>query len=135
MYKRRFKAQFNKRPVKDEKWPCDDIREGDGLDPKLESHPRRNVANRKALQLCAQVMATLNVAFNQSVDDIVRDLQVEIVIPAPDSTQLLVTVVHPGDVSANKILESLKQASGWLRSEVAKSISRKRVPQIKYRVK
>jgi len=133
---RKFKAQFDKRPVSDGHYPCDDYREGDGLDPKLESLPKRNVPNRKALQLCAQVSNALNLAFSQSFDDTIRELIVDSVIPAPDSTQLLVTVVHvPQDILASEIMNSIEKASGWLRSEVAGSICRKRVPQLKYVVK
>ncbi len=131
---RRFKAQFNKRPLSNEHYPCDDIREGDGVDPKLEVHPPRNISNRKALQLCSQVSSALSMAFAESTNNVVRDLQIESVLPAPDSTQLLVTVNCNG-MMANDVLENLNIVSGWLRSEVAKAICRKRVPQIKYNVK
>lgn len=137
-----FKAPYNKRPLKDEQWPCDDPREGDGLDPRLEQHSHNKVANRKARQLCAQVATAINLALGESRNDHLRDLYCDSVVPAPDSTQLLVTLVRHEDfnrhttyASAEEILLALNQAAGWLRTEVAHYISRKRVPQLKFVVK
>jgi len=132
----RFKAPYNKRPVSDERWPCDDTREGDGVDPRYEVHGPRRATNRKAKQLCSQVATAINLALSESRNDSLRDLYVESVVPAPDSTQLLVTLVryyhNHSRVTDGEILEAIHGASGWLRSEVANAICRKRVPQLKF---
>jgi ribosome-binding factor A len=129
---RKFKAQFDKRPVSNEAFPCDQVLPGDGIDPRLEKHEHRKVANRKALQLCAQVMDSLNLTLSTLGNDSLRGLYVEAVVPAPDSSQLLVTVVPTDTNDCKKVLEELLGASGKLRSEIAASINRKRVPQLKF---
>jgi ribosome-binding factor A len=95
-------------------------------------------SNRKTLQLCHQVAETLNyVLSGECHDDILQSLQVIGVEPAPNASQLLVTVspllaedkVDPADVLAR-----LNSAAGWLRSEVAGAIRRKRAPQLAFRV-
>ncbi len=71
-------------------------------------------------------------------DDVLRDVLVESVVPAPDSTRLLVTVMpspaadtlNPADVH-----ERLLQAYGKLRSEVAASICRRKVPELIFSVR
>ena len=126
----KFRAPFNKRPVSGEHWPCDDIREGDGIDPRYETTCNR-VPNRKALQLCSQVLNALNLAFADG-RGLLADLMVESVMPAPDSSQLLITVSLPQDVAASEAWIAIHAASGWLRSEVASYISRKRTPQLRY---
>ena len=93
--------------------------------------------SRKALQLCGQVMRTLDQALaGLCDDDILRDLYVESVIPAPDESRLLVTVTsHPsvGPVDPIAALMRLEQASGLLRTEVAADITRKRAPNLAFR--
>jgi ribosome-binding factor A len=126
---RMFKAQFDKRPLRDEQWPCDDIREGDGIDPRLESHPKRNIVNRKALQLCAQVVDALNLGISECRDDRLQNVYIESAIPDPDSTQLLITAVV-----SQEALEGLQAAYGKLRTDIAEAICRKKVPNLKFRV-
>lgn len=133
--KRRFKAQFDKRPVKDGHFPCDDRREGDGEDPKfdgIKAEWPNKVVNRKALQLCAQIADILNLTFAQLANEVLQGLYVAAVVPAPDSSQMLVTLVSPQN--ASEIMENLQKANGYLRSEVALGINRKRVPQLKFQV-
>jgi ribosome-binding factor A len=112
---------------------------GDGVDPRLD-HPfnRRRVVNRKALQLCAQVAQTLaSVLSGECGDDRLRDLLVESVEPAPDSTRLLVTVsagpaFADGDTAS--VLRALYGATGMLRVQIARAIHRKRVPELLFQV-
>lgn len=131
----RFKTQFDKRPVKDGHFPCDDFREGDGQDPRYDSDGPRRVANRKALQLCAQVADALNLALPECHDDRLRELLVESVISAPDSSQLLVTIKLPSSLREHEVMECLHNAVGKLRSDVASFIHRKRVPHLKFQLK
>ena len=111
----------------------------DGLDPREFFKPVRNRRdNRKDWQVCRQVFETLNyVLSGDSHDDVLRSLLVCEVVPAPDATRLLVTV-QPLDVDGGTdlavILQRLQQATGRLRAEVARSISRRKVPELVFRV-
>lgn len=112
---------------------CSEVGPGDGHDPRLEPRsPRHRVKNRKALQLCAQVAETLNEALAGCGDDVLREATVTSVVPAPDTSRLLVTVVVAGD--AITVQAHLDRAAGWLRGEVAAAIHRKRVPLLLLRV-
>src|SRR5260370_16542700 len=77
----------------------EEIDADDGADPRtFFSKSSRKKSNRKALQLCGEVARTLNqVLAWESGEALLRDLIVESVVPAPDSSHLLVTVyVSPG---------------------------------------
>ena len=111
----------------------------DGLDPreffKKENHSRG--AGRKVQQLCAQVAETLQQVLGESADAVLQSLTVAEVVPAPDASQLLVLTtpsVGSEDFDADQAASALARASGWLRGEVAAAITRKRVPQLVFRV-
>jgi ribosome-binding factor A len=117
----------------------EEIAADDGADPRtFFGKSSRKKSNRKALQLCGEVARTLSqVLAWESGEAILRDLMVESVVPAPDSSHLLVTVYVPPGVeaaAAGKILERLRGASGRLRSEIATSIHRRRVPLLSFRM-
>ena len=94
--------------------------------------------NRKTLQLCHQVAVTLNyVLGGECRDEILQNLQVLDVQPAPNASQLLVTVaplLFDEPIDTADALSRLYSAAGWLRSEVTQSITRKRAPQLVFRV-
>jgi ribosome-binding factor A len=82
-------------------------------------------------------MEAINYAFGAVCkDDILRNLCVVAVQPAPDEARLLVTVgpALPGPCEATEVMAHLQQALGKLRSEVAATIHRKRVPELTFRV-
>lgn len=115
-----------------------DVDADDGLDPrdffKPEHRPRG--ASRKAQQLGAQVAETMQQLFAESADAIVQSLQVIEVMSAPDASQLVV-LAAPGigaQCSAEEATAALARVSGWLRSEVARAITRKRAPRLVFRV-
>ena len=101
-------------------------------DPFLSSGSR---AVHKASQLCRQAMQALALALADSSDDLLRELTVISVDPAPDASRLLVTVTPAASsagVSPGEILARLNTASGWLRREVASAITRKRAPELMF---
>jgi ribosome-binding factor A len=111
----------------------------DGADPrdffKKESFADRT--GRKSHQLCAQVADTLSQIFGGECGDaILQSLTLLDVAPAPDSSQLLVQV---GPVTPElrlveaDVMAALDRAAGWLRSEVAAAITRKRAPRLVFR--
>src|SRR5205085_8961574 len=115
---------------------CGEIQADDGLDPREFFRPSRGCAadNRKARQLCGQVGDTLSLVLaGECGDDVLRNLQVIAVTPAPDSSQLLVLVGpaaggQPADRA--EVLARLSAAAGRLRSEVAAAITRRRAPAL-----
>lgn len=114
---------------------CGEIREDDGIDPKLFFRPmRRNRDNRrKAQQLCCQVADTLNLALSGESSDALRDLRVAAVWPAPDTSQLLVLLTGAFDgveLDPQMARAALAAAAGRLRSEVAAAVTRKRAPKL-----
>jgi len=118
---------------------CNEIHPEDGVDPRelaRKGHPRKD--DRKARQLCRQVAETLSqVLSGECGDEVLQSLQVVAVDPAPDASQLVVTVQagFPGEVFDREAVQShIVAAMGKLRGEVAAAITRKRVPTLIFRV-
>jgi ribosome-binding factor A len=107
----------------------------DGRDPRLDRRSGSGkVSNRKALQLCAQVARALTFVFAGCGDDVLRNLVVESVTPAPNASRLLVRVASSTDVERSLLLAHLEHAHGMLRSEVASAINRRRAPDLVFRI-
>jgi ribosome-binding factor A len=112
---------------------CAEAGPGDGLDPRYDrpDSPHK-VANRKAVQLSGQVADTLALVLAGDADDVLRDLLVVAVTPAPNSSRLLVTVAADADPDA--VRGRLDRARARLRGEIASAIHRRRVPDLTFRV-
>lgn len=108
----------------------------DGIDPRdLLRKAARKKGGRKAHQLCAQVAQALDYAFAAVCDDdLLRDLLVVAVQPAPDESRLLITIGSAVAASCEpaQILARLQYLQGTLRSEVAAAIHRKKVPELTF---
>lgn len=95
-------------------------------------------AGRKARQLCSQVADTLNyVLAGECDDEVLQNLCVLAVDPAPNTSRLLVTVslcVPDPTVDVAQVLERLARATGMLRCEVAAGINRRRTPQLLFQM-
>ncbi len=115
----------------------------------LLTDPRRKKARHKDQQLCRQVAQTLSLALAGCGDALLRDLYVADVVPAPDAGRLLVSVYpmtgmasrqsdQPDDAMSveqmSQILGRLEAAAPMLRREVASAITRKRAPELLFRV-
>ena len=119
---------------------CAEVHPDDGSDPRF--FPRavgsRKEPTTRARQLCRQVAEVLDGALADcSGEACLRDLGVVGVEPAPDGSRLLATLaprVATDPVDPRAVLTSLDRAAGWLRSEVAAAITRKRAPLLVYRV-
>ncbi len=95
------------------------------------------VGGRKALQLCGQVKDALHGILAGCADEVVRNLTVIAVEPAPHTGRLMVTVAGPAPADVadpEPVAEHLARAAGWLRSEVAARISRRYAPELVFRV-
>ncbi len=129
---------------------CDEIGPDDGVDPrevakaKMAQHRSLNPAprgiGRKAQQLGRQVGETLDsVLAGDSRDELLRGLRVVSVVPAPDASRLLVTLAprppfDAGSIDPAAILAHLQRASGWLRTEVATAVTRRKAPLLAFRL-
>jgi len=114
----------------------------DGVNPrdwhKLDGSERGQKGSRKVWQLCHQVGETVGqILAGECGDDLLRDLYVVSVEPAPDATRLLVTVRIDRPIESvdpNLIMARLEGASGLIRDEVASAITRKRTPKLTFRL-
>lgn len=108
-------------------------RHGGGFDRRAQSN------ERKACQLCRQVGHALDEILAECRDDILQNLRVLSVMPFPDASRLLVTVIpiddRPGKaLDSQTVLNHLQNAGGHLRSEVASAVTRRRAPLLVYQV-
>jgi ribosome-binding factor A len=109
----------------------------DGVDPRtfFESSPRGRGRDRKTQMLCSQVADCLQLVLESGVgDDDLQDLLLREVEPFPDAATLRVTLSIPSTADPERVHAALARAAGFLRSEVAATISRKRAPQLVFRV-
>lgn len=113
----------------------------DGSDPR-RFHDRRGQhgkpPGRKAHQLCSQVAQALLVILPGLADEVLRDLTVVSVEPAPHSGRLLVTVAGPAPTDAtgrHVVCEHLARAAGLIRSEVASAVNRRKAPELVFQVR
>lgn len=97
----------------------------------------RKKGGRKAHQLCRQVGQALNYALAAVCDDdVLRDMLVVAIQPAPDETRLLVSVGSALGTRCDpsRVMSHLARAQGKLRAEVAAAINRKKVPELAFRI-
>ena len=95
--------------------------------------------DRKTKQLCRQVFQAVSLALAGECDDeVLRDLTVESVTPAPNASRLLVCVAlppaRPGEevLSPQNVLERLAVHHARLRRCVAAAVTRKRAPELTF---
>ena len=95
---------------------------------------RHKKFDRKTLQLCRQVLETLELVLTgETSDELLQSAFVQSVTPAPNASQLLVLVGvrEPMDFVSKALLQSrLEARAPWLRSQIASSICRKKVPRL-----
>lgn len=125
-----------RKPIRDENLSAD-AGPDDGLDPRYDRRGGRPAGKRKTLQLCREAERTLSaVLAGECDDDVLRELVVLSVVPAPNAGRLLVTVALPASagVPAEEALRRLLGAAGQLRIEVAAAVSRRKTPELAFRV-
>ena len=119
---------------------CGVINDDDAIDPKHYFYNKRKSKNefRKAHQLCRQVSETLQLVLTGG-DPILDGLVVVDVVPAPDARRLLVILgLNRNDVDSASQIESimgqLQDHVPRLRSEIARSINRRKTPQLTFEI-
>lgn len=115
---------------------CAHTHEDDGLDPRYTRKETTRSSNRKDQQLCKQVQRCLASSLElECRDSVLSQLEVVEVVPDPNIGRLRVTIApRASGVPATAIFERLQAAKGFLRSQVAAAISRKRVPELVFRI-
>ena len=108
----------------------------DDIDPNLYFGASDDTgSDRKTLQLCRQVARALSTSLSDGRDDLLSDVYVDAVQPAPDASRLLVVVRTFGSaLDASAVLQRLSAHKGRLRSVVADAITRKRAPELAFLV-
>ena len=102
-------------------------------DTSFDSRNRKH--DHKTLQLCAQVRDALCLALaGECHDDLLREVYIDTVEPAPTSSRLLVRLIVPtrARVDFAQLYERLSIVKPFLRTIVAKEISRKRTPDLSF---
>ena len=131
-----MKPKKQKSPYTDEL--AAELHSDDGQDPRqfFRDSKQQKKTGRKAIQLCSQVADTLSLVLGgECRDEVLQNLIVSRVKPAPDASQLLVVLTPaPGSppLSSESVAGALSAAAGWLRTEVAASITRKRAPRLTF---
>ena len=91
--------------------------------------------NRKDLQLCRQVFDALTYALAELDDPIIDDLVLASVVPAPSAARVQVTLVPShDDLDADAALLRVREVADELREEVAAEVTRKRAPELVFRI-
>ena len=105
------------------------------MDPGLFSESAAaQRGDRKERQLCRQVREAVGEALAVLDDDVLLDVWVCDVTPAPDASRLAVLVRGPRDRPPELVKERLERVSAYLRTEVAQAITRKRAPTLTFEI-
>ena len=117
---------------------CGSICADDGQDPR-EFHEtkidRKKDDEYRHQRLCQQVARTLALVLPESGAEPIHDLKIDSVVRGRNTSVLRVKIALPKWVDHDQqteLLELLKSQEGWLRSEVAAAITRKRVPRLAF---
>jgi ribosome-binding factor A len=109
---------------------CAEVCPEDGQ-PRRRNDRRPRRKNRKTHQLCGQIRRAIDLSLAASADPVLRELWVVAVSPAPDASRVRVQIsTFDPELPPGIALAAVKAATGWLRSETAQAISRKKVPEL-----
>ena len=95
-------------------------------------NPTSRSHERKDQQLCEQVHQAISLALAEFDDETLADLRVASVLPNPHIGRLQVQLEALPGTDVQNVQSRLARASGRLRSEVASSIHRKKVPTLSF---
>ena len=120
---------------------CSVINDDDAIDPRHYFYNKRQHHRkyRKVFQLCRQVNDTLQMVLtggNEKLDG----LAIVDVVPAPDSRRMLVILgLDPGTVvksaaEVEQIMEQPQLETPRLRAEIARTINRKKTPNLVFEI-
>ena len=105
----------------------------EALSESRSDRTKRRKTDHKAQQVCRQVQRVLNLILAGDIgDDVLRELYVERVSPVANASNLLVHVVVPPHIGVAEVLGRLERVVPHLRAEIARAITRKRVPELTF---
>ncbi|MEO0604076.1 MAG: ribosome-binding factor A [Myxococcota bacterium] len=108
---------------------CAELGPDDGLTSDELAKQTRTPSPRRHRRLGGQIARALREALGTTHDDVLYDVWVVDCTPDPDVSCFLVHVRYDGD---GDVLGHLAAARGWLRTEVANAIHRKRAPDLRF---
>lgn len=98
-----------------------------------ECGSRQGRGSERALgQLRREIERTLTFGLAAARDPRLRDLVIIDVMPAPDASCFQVVVAPVGSADHAGLLDALHAAVGELRGELARSLQRKRTPELRF---
>ena len=101
----------------------------------MQREPGDARVRHKDLQLCRQVFDALTLALAELDDPMIDELVLDSVIPAPSASRVQVTLIPSHDgLDLDQALARLNAIAGALRQEVAAEVSRRRVPELVFRI-
>lgn len=116
-------------------------REGDGVDPRIEKKREKRFSAQKsdysALRLASQIRNILDLLIPQSGHPLLASIVVGTVEPYAKGSNFVVQVYSTdtaADYDPNEIKAALDGLKSRLRTEVAKDITRKKAPELKFDV-
>ncbi len=118
---------------------CDELTQDDGIDPRIYfSNTTKKTSDRKTRQLCKEIKQTIALTLAGEMNEpILANLEVIQVDPISGSRDFMVILAwngHKDYFEPKEIALTLQKVSGFLRSEIAHSINRKRVPELSFRL-
>ena len=117
---------------------CGEVCPGDGVNPRYDStRSGRKTSRHKMSQVCKKASKVLVSIFQgETIEPILSSLQIVSVELDGEGQYLSVTIGHTNkDIEYDEfdIQLALSRAKGYLRTELAQSINRKRVPMLKFK--
>jgi ribosome-binding factor A len=119
---------------------CGEIHADDGVDPRqfFKVSQVRKKEDHKTRQLCRQVAEQIGQILSGEIgDDALHSLRVIDVVPAPNASQLLVTLTTDlaiGEFDRAETERRLSELKGRLRCEVAAAITRRKAPTLDFEI-
>src|SRR5262249_51239368 len=99
------------------------------------SDMERDRRGHKDLQVCRQVFDALSYALAELDDPLIDRLVLVSVTPAPNAARVQVNLTAArADLSSDAALARLHAVAGELREEVAAELTRRRVPELVFRI-
>lgn len=124
---------------------CAQTAEGDGIDPRDDdraglrsidpmSDPSPSRLSRKMLQLCKQVQRAVETSLHCCGDPLLSGLRIESSRPVAGGAGIELLVLADGRCDVSLVASALARARSLLRAEVARCITRRKVPTLSFRV-
>lgn len=116
---------------------CGEIHPEDGINPLFTKHKHHKNINHKIKRYCRQIHHTLDLTLMSCGDERLSGIYIKEVEENPFNSTLVVLFCVPQNTSEDEIEDKyavLNQLKGMFRKEIAKTINRKRTPELKIQI-